>query len=89
MPIFKIPSQLRNFTGNKSTIDVSGGNVLEAVNNLVEKHQELKNQIFKKNKKMFPFVSIFVNNENIRFIDNLETKLDENAELSIILTADG
>jgi adenylyltransferase/sulfurtransferase len=89
MPLFKIPSQLRDFTNNKSTVNVQGKDVLEAVNDLISKHQNLKDKLFTKNQKIQPFVKIYLEEENIRFIDNLETKLEEKSELSIILTAAG
>ena len=52
MAVFKIPSQLRNFTNNEPLVNVPGKDVLEAVKNLIHKHQDLKDQIFSEKQKV-------------------------------------
>ena len=84
MPIIKIPSQLRNYADNQATVNVKGSNVQEAINDLISQHNGLKDRLMDENEKVRRFVNIFLGDEDIRFLDNMDTQLEESSELSII-----
>ena len=83
MSTIKVPTPLRAYTGGESTIDVSGGTVGEALNNLVEQHPDLKPHLFNED-ELRNFVNIFLGDEDVRFLDGLETQLDDDDNLRII-----
>lgn len=84
MATVKIPSQLRKQTDGNDAVSVDGANVNEALNNLTGQFPALKDRIFDENGKLRRYVNIYLGDEDIRFLDNLETSLDENAEISLV-----
>lgn len=80
-----IPTPLRAFTGQKSTVEVDAANVKEALAKLIEAHPELKGHLFGAEGKLRSFVNVYVNDDDIRDLpekDNTPLKADD--ELSII-----
>jgi len=84
MAIIRIPSQLRTQTEGAEKITVPGNTVKEAVENLVEKHPALKDRIYDDAGQVRRYVNIYLGDEDIRFLDNLETNLEESSELSLV-----
>lgn len=83
MASIRIPTPLRAYTDGASSIDVSGGTVGEALNNLIDQHPDLKPHLFN-DAELRSFVNIFLADEDIRFLQGLETELEENDSLRII-----
>lgn len=83
MAYIKIPTPLRAFTNNQAQIEVTGGTVGEALNDLTDKHPELRQHLFQ-DAELRNFVNIFLGEEDVRFLDGLDTELDEGANLRII-----
>lgn len=84
MAIIKIPSQLRTQTEGADKISVPGSTVKEAVENLVEKHPALKDRIYDDAGQVRRYVNIYLGDEDIRFLDNLDTNLEDSSELSLV-----
>lgn len=80
----KIPSQLRTQTDGADTVSVNGSNVGEVLANLVEKYPALKDRIYDENGKVRRYVNVYLGDEDIRFMDNLETALDDGSEISLV-----
>ena len=83
MAQIKIPTPLRVYTGNEATIDVEGGTVQELLNSLVTQYPEIEQHIFS-NGKLRSFVNVFLGDEDIRFLEGTDTKVDPNENLRII-----
>lgn len=83
MSSIKVPTPLRAYTAGEATIQVVGGTVGEALNSLVEQHPDLKPHLFD-NDKLRSFVNIFLGDEDVRFLDGLETQIDSGDNLRII-----
>jgi len=83
MSTIKVPTPLRAYTSGEATIDVSGGTVGEALNSLVEQHPDLKPHLFNED-VLRNFVNIFLGDEDVRFLDGLDTQIDEGDKLRII-----
>lgn len=79
-----IPTPLRKFTENQDVVDVSGATVGEALAQLTEHHPGLRSRIFEEDGKVRRFVNIFANEEDIRFMEQLETPLDDGDEVAIV-----
>jgi molybdopterin converting factor small subunit len=88
MASIKIPTPLRAYTGNQSDIDVQGSTVSDALNDLVAQHPDLAPHLFQDG-KLRNFVNIFLGDENISFLDGLNTDIDGGAKLRIVPTIAG
>tara|TARA_B100001013_G_C24298837_1_gene319923 strand:+ start:151 stop:426 length:276 start_codon:yes stop_codon:yes gene_type:complete len=85
MPIsVRIPVQLRTLTQGREVVSGTGCSVSELIEDLEKKYPGLKDRICEPDGKMRRFVNIFVNEEDIRFLENLKTSISEKDELSII-----
>ena len=83
MAIVKIPTPLRNLTENKTEIQMNGRTIIELIENLDSTYTGIKDKILE-NGKLKHFVNVYVNGEDIRYIDSLETTIDNNDEISIV-----
>ncbi|MCA8912436.1 MAG: MoaD/ThiS family protein [Planctomycetes bacterium] len=82
--LIRIPTPLRNLTGNAPEVTVDATNVGEALNALEEQHNGIKARICDEEGNVRRFVNVFVNDEDIRFLDNLNTPLKDGDSLSIV-----
>src|SRR5882757_6240477 len=80
----RIPSPLRNYTNGADTIEAAGGTVGEALNDLKTKAAGIETRLFKGPTQLNRFVNIYVNDEDIRFLKNLETPVKAGDEISIV-----
>jgi molybdopterin converting factor small subunit len=83
MTSIKIPTPLRAFTGNQAQVTVSGTTVGEALTDLTAQFPDLRPHLFNGN-DLRNFVNVFVGEEDIRFLDGLNTELGEGDALRII-----
>ena len=80
----KIPSPLRTFTNGADTIEADGKTVGEVLNSLKSKAAGIETRLFKAPNQLNRFVNIYVNDEDIRHLKNLDTELKPGDEISII-----
>lgn len=83
-----IPTALRPQTGNHESVDVPGATVGEALATLTSQYPELGQRLFKggsaEGGEVNRFINIYVNDEDIRFLDNLGTPVKGGDEISIV-----
>jgi molybdopterin synthase sulfur carrier subunit len=80
----RIPTPLRRFTGGGEVVSANGGTVAALVNDLEQRHPGLRERICDDEGKVRRFVNIFVNGDDIRFLNNLDTVLKDGDEVSIV-----
>ena len=80
----RIPSPLRNFTNGVDVVEVVGGNVAQALEQLTDKAKGIETRLFKGPNQLNRYVNIYKNEEDIRFLQNLETPVADGDELSIV-----
>ena len=80
----RIPTALRPQAGGKETVAVGGATVKEALGVLVAQHPELGKRLYKTEGELNRFINVYVNDEDIRFIDNLDTAVKPGDEVSIV-----
>ena len=80
----RIPSPLRNFTNGVDIVEVTGGNVAQALDQLKDKAKGIETRLFKGPNQLNRYVNIYKNEEDIRFLQNLETPVADGDELSIV-----
>ena len=84
MANIKIPTPLRKFTNGEADVNVSGSTVDELVNNMDDGYSGIKNRLLDEEGKVRKFVNIYVNGEDIRFLNGVNTKIENNDEISIV-----
>jgi sulfur-carrier protein len=80
----RIPTPLRTLTGGVDVAEVGGANVGEVLKGLVARYEGMDKRLFKQPGELNRFVNIYVNDEDIRFLDNLNTAVKEGDEVSIV-----
>jgi MoaD family protein len=73
----QIPTALRRHTGDQAQVALEGSTVGEVLAQLAERHPELGKRLFKADGSLNRFVNVFVNQEDIRFLQALDTGLKE------------
>lgn len=78
-----IPTPMRQHADGQASVQVAGTNVQAALASLGEKYPALAQRLFE-NGQVRRFVNIYLNNEDIRYLDNLATAVKDGDELAII-----
>ncbi|MFN8007869.1 MAG: MoaD/ThiS family protein [Terriglobia bacterium] len=85
MPIqVRIPVQLRSLTNGVEIVAASGTSVQQLIDDMDRTYPGIKDRLCEAEGKVRRFVNIFVNEEDIRFLDNLQTPVSDKDEISII-----
>jgi adenylyltransferase/sulfurtransferase len=79
-----IPTALRNFTAGSDTVSVEASTVNEALNSLVDKHPDLKKHLYNEEGELRHFVNIYLNDEDIRYIEKGATTVEDGDTISIV-----
>ena len=84
MPItVRIPTPLRTLTQGKDEVEAKGKNVREIIEDLEKNYPGLKDRLLD-DKGVRRFVNIYQNEEDIRFLESLETKVKDGDSISIV-----
>jgi len=84
MSTIHIPTPLRQYVGKQSTVEVKAGTVGEAMNALVEKHPEVRRHLYTEEGKLRAFVNLYLNDEDIRYLQKEATAVKEGDSISIV-----
>jgi len=79
-----IPTPLRPFTDKKDAVEANGTTVGELLADLTTKHSGLKAHLYNQEGKLRSFVNIYVNDEDIRYLQKEATALNEGDNISIV-----
>jgi sulfur-carrier protein len=79
----QIPTPMRQHTQGQAVVEVNGTTVQAALDDLGRKFAGLSTRIFE-NGQVRRFVNVYLNDEDIRYLDNLATPVKDGDELSII-----
>ncbi len=84
MASIRIPTPLRKLTNELEVVQASGGNVGEILDSLEKAFPGLKERICDEQGNVRRFVNVFVNDEDIRFLDDKATAVKDSDEISIV-----
>lgn len=79
-----IPTPLRQYAGKQAVVEVPGHTVGEALENLTAQHADLRKQLFTEDGRLRAFVNVYLNDEDIRYLDKESTPVRESDTLSIV-----
>lgn len=85
MPVtVHVPTPLRKLTGNQAEVQIEAGSVSELVDGLEASHAGIKEKLVDEEGEIRRYVNIYVNEEDVRFLDGRETILDDGDSVSIV-----
>lgn len=80
----QIPTALRVHAGDNAKLELSGGTVGEVLRELSSRFPELGKRLFKADGQLNRYVNVFVNDEDIRFLQNLDTAISAGDGVAIV-----
>lgn len=80
----RIPTILRTYTGGDSEVTAEGTTLAEVLDNLDASFAGIKGRILDEDGKLRRFVNVYVNNDDVRFEQDLATPTPDGAEVSVI-----
>jgi molybdopterin synthase sulfur carrier subunit len=85
MPVkVRIPTPLRQLTGGVDSVELQSGTIASLLAELSGKFDGMDKRLFKQPGELNRFVNIYVNDEDIRFLENLNTPVKDNDDVSIV-----
>ena len=84
-----IPAALRQYAENRDSVNLSGQNIGELLDNLMQKFPNMKKHLFSEDGQIRNFVNVYVNDDDIRYLENSQTQLKEGDVISIIPSVAG
>jgi molybdopterin converting factor small subunit len=79
-----IPTPLRQYAGKQASVEVQGGTVAEVLSSLVGQHPELRRHLYTDEGKLRAFVNVYLNDEDIRYLQKEATAVKESDNISIV-----
>lgn len=85
MPVtVRIPTPLRTFTKGADEVKVNGNNIKDVIENLESTYKGIKERICDNDGQIRRFVNFYLNDEDIRFMSNLNTPVKDGDHISIV-----
>lgn len=85
MPVLvRIPTPLQKLVGDKAEVQADGGTLREVVESLAGQNAEFKTRLLDDSGELRRFVNVYVNEEDVRFLQKLDTPLKDGDEVSIV-----
>ena len=81
----RIPTPLRPLTKGQGEVESAAANIVDMIGSLDATYPGLKNRLCDEKGDLRRFVNIYVNEEDIRFLNGKETSLKDGDEVSIVL----
>ena len=80
----KIPPVLRPSVGGEKEVQATGGNVGEVLRSLAEQHPATESQLFSEEGDLNRYVNVYLNDEDVRVLDGLDTSVSESDTIVIL-----
>ena len=80
----RIPTILRTYTAGESEVTATGGTLAEVLDDLDASYAGIKGRILDEQGELRRFVNVYVGNEDVRFLDHLDTPTPDGSQVSVI-----
>jgi len=80
----RIPTILRTYTGGESEVAASGDTLAAVLDDLDNNYSGIKGRIVDEQGELRRFVNVYVGNDDVRFLENLDTATPEGTQISVI-----
>jgi sulfur-carrier protein len=84
MATVRIPTQMRSLVDGASTVEVEGDTVGQVLRGLAEAHEPIATRLFEPDGRVRRFVNVFLEDEDIRFAEGLDTKVAPGQTISLL-----
>jgi sulfur-carrier protein len=84
LPVLKIPPVLRTSTAGEKEVSAEGATVGELLRALAAKHPATESQLFSESGELNRYVNVYLNDEDVRVLEGLETEVSESDTVMIL-----
>ena len=84
-----IPTPLRKFTAGAEVVEVDAGTIKEVLERLEARHPGIRASVCDENGALRRFINVYLDGEDVRFLDNLSTPVRDGAEVAIVPAISG
>ena len=85
----KIPTVFRKFTGNEATVELEPGTIADLIDQLDLRCPGFKGQLLANDGPLHRFVNVYVNDEDARYLEKLDTKVSEGDKVALLPSVAG
>lgn len=89
MATIRLPLHLRKLAGHQEQLLIPNGKLINGLKELLSTYPALKPYLLDDNENLCHFVNLYVNEQDIRFVDGLQTEVKENDVITMILAIAG
>ena len=82
--VVRIPTPLRKYTGGRAEVEADGACVREVFDSVEASNRGVREKVFDESGAIRRFINVFVNGEDVRYLQGLETSVKAGDELSIV-----
>jgi molybdopterin converting factor small subunit len=80
----RVPTILRTYTAGESEVSASGATLAEVLDDLDANYSGIKARVLDDEGNLRRFVNVYVGNDDVRFLDNLQTPTPDGTQISVI-----
>jgi molybdopterin synthase sulfur carrier subunit len=80
----RVPTPLRRFTAGLDEVPASGESIREIIENLEQRHPGIRERLLDEKGELRRFVNVYLNGDDIRFLDQLNSKVKDGDDISIV-----
>jgi molybdopterin synthase sulfur carrier subunit len=80
----RVPTPLRRFTAGNGEVAASGTSIKEVINDLESRHPGMRERLLDDKGEIRRFVNIYLNGDDVRFLDQLNSKVKDGDDISIV-----
>lgn len=80
----RIPTPLRQYTGGKDEVALEGATLRVALDDLDRRHPGFKERLCNEKGALRPYINVFLNDEDVRYLDGLDSALKDGDRLAIV-----
>jgi sulfur-carrier protein len=84
MSTIKIPPVLRGSVGGEKEVEASGSDVGEVLRELASRYPETESQLFSEDGELNRYVNVYLNDEDVRVLDGLDTSVSDSDTIVIL-----
>ncbi len=85
----RIPTVFRKFTAGESLVELQPGTIADLIDELDEQYPGMKKQLMANEDQLHRFVNVYVNDEDARYLERLDTKVSEGDVVSLLPSVAG
>jgi sulfur-carrier protein len=80
----KIPTVLRKHTNNEPVVDANGATIRELIEDIASRFPEFREKVVSDDGNLHRFINVYANDEDVRYLDGLETKVADGDTVAIL-----